>query len=147
MDAVKAALAHLGNEARPLDIQSFVKTKYNISMTADHISNYKGEILRRAKATAKPAAAKKPAATKKPASPKAASPKAAAPKAAALKPAAKPSAHKPAVAKAAAHKPAPAAKGPASVSGVSLPDIKTVKDLVHRVGANELRTLIDLLSK
>src|SRR4051812_1310619 len=77
MEAVKKALAALGKEAKPTVIQGYVKSKFNIEMSTDHISTYKGEIARKAKGGAKPAAPVK---------------KAAAPKVAALpkKPAAKP---------------------------------------------------------
>jgi hypothetical protein len=77
MEAVKRALAKLGDDAPPLDIQAYVKRYYKIDMTTDHVSNYKGKILRekaggdKAKAKGKPAA-KAPAA-KPTASPAAAS--------------------------------------------------------------------------
>jgi hypothetical protein len=142
MEAVKRALATLGKEAKPSDIQSFVKAKFIIVMSTDHVSNCKGEIARQAKAKAAP----KPTATAAP-KPSAKPAHKPAPKAAALKPAAKPHVAKPHVAKPHVAKHAVAKAAPAVASGVSLSDIKTVKDLVGRVGANELRTLIDLLAR
>jgi translation initiation factor IF-2 len=130
MDAVKKALATLGKEAKPTDIQSFVRAKFGIVMTTDHISTCKGDIARKAKAAAQGGkAAPKPA-----------------PKHAAKKPAHKP-AHKAAVAKATAPAKPAAPKPAAHHGGISLPDIRLVKDLVGRVGAGELRSLIDLLAR
>ncbi len=75
-EAVKQALAKLGNDARPLDIQRFVKTEFNIDMTTDLVSNYKGKILRQEPGGGKARTQGKPAAkpTAKPAAPKAATP-------------------------------------------------------------------------
>jgi hypothetical protein len=67
MEAVRAALRELGRKAKPLKIQEFIKEKFNIDMSPDHISNYKSTILKgkgksgkrgRPKGTGVPAAAK-----------------------------------------------------------------------------------------
>src|SRR5437762_3036219 len=78
MEGVRKALSQLGNDAKPLEIQKFVKDSFGITMTAEHISNYKGKIVRskgKKKRQAKPAAtalaaahAKAPASNGKPAS-------------------------------------------------------------------------------
>jgi hypothetical protein len=62
MEAVRQAISKLGADAGRTQIQSFVKEKFGIEMSADHISNYKGEILKKAVGGAKPA-------TKKPVAP------------------------------------------------------------------------------
>ena len=62
MEAVRQAISKLGADAGRTQIQSFVKEKFGIEMSADHISNYKGEILKKAAGGAKPA-------TKKPLAP------------------------------------------------------------------------------
>jgi hypothetical protein len=59
-EAVRRALATLGQMAMPLDIQRFVKEQFGLDMTTDHISVSKGKILHerpRGKTTGK----KKPA--------------------------------------------------------------------------------------
>src|SRR4051794_31513549 len=58
LEAVRRALAKLGNEAKPTEIQGYVKKEFNIDMSTDHISTSKGAVQRaaRAKAGAKPAA-------------------------------------------------------------------------------------------
>jgi hypothetical protein len=70
MDAIRQALAKLGQDAKPLKIQDFVKQQFGIEMTTDRISNCKSEILKEKQKT-KPATMKSPAAaTKSPAAPK-----------------------------------------------------------------------------
>jgi hypothetical protein len=55
-EAVRRALAELGRDAMPLRIKGFVKNRYGLEMTTNHISTAKGDILRKAKSTAlKPA--------------------------------------------------------------------------------------------
>lgn len=46
MDMVREALAKFGKDAKPIQIQEYVKKEYKVSMTADHVSNYKGKLLR-----------------------------------------------------------------------------------------------------
>ena len=49
MEAVRQALAELGRDAKPLQLQAFVKERFGMDMTADHVSTYKGQILRKAR--------------------------------------------------------------------------------------------------
>src|SRR5258708_31918810 len=49
--AVKRALATLGRDAKPLAIQSHVRDKYNIQMTAGHVSTYKKKLAKKARAS------------------------------------------------------------------------------------------------
>src|SRR5262245_6613015 len=76
MEAVRQALSAMGGDATPSQMQPFIKQKFGIDMSTDHISTYKGDIRRKAKAAKKAApkaaAAAKPAATKSAAKPKAA---------------------------------------------------------------------------
>src|SRR4051794_6063080 len=93
VEAVRRAMAKLGNDAKPLVLRDYIKKEFNINMTADHVSTTKGELLKRQGGQAQ---AGKPAAAPAAAEPKAAP--AAAPKAAANPPAApKPAAPKAAV--------------------------------------------------
>ncbi|MCE9532778.1 MAG: hypothetical protein K8T89_16905 [Planctomycetes bacterium] len=117
MEAVRQAIATLGADAMPVDIQSFVKKNMGHDMSTAHVSNYKTEILRKQ-------GAKK-------------APKVSATKSAVKKPAAKP-ADAPAPVAA-----APRVKAEA----VSIQDIQAVKGLVGRVGEQNLKSLIDLLGK
>ena len=56
MEAVQRALTTLGADAKPLELQSHIKSSYGIAMSTDHISTYKGDIARKkAKAAAKAA--------------------------------------------------------------------------------------------
>lgn len=57
-DAVRKALAELGSDAKPVQIQGFVKERFGITMTTDHISTTKGEIHRKEAGKGKAAAAK-----------------------------------------------------------------------------------------
>jgi hypothetical protein len=100
-DAVRTALSQLGKSAKPLKIQEFVKAQFGYEMSTEHISNCKGEILR------KKSGAKKPAAP--------------APRA------------------------APSGKQPQGA--INLADIRAVKGLVGRVGAGQLKALINLLAE
>src|SRR4051794_26487038 len=115
VEAVRRAMARLGNDAKPLALQSFIKHEFKIDMTADHISTTKADILKRQGGQAqagKPAAAPAPAAPQAAAAEPTAEPTA--PKVAANPPAApKSAAPKAAVAKAPASKPA-ATKKPAA---------------------------------
>ncbi|HKB35663.1 MAG TPA: hypothetical protein VKD72_04365 [Gemmataceae bacterium] len=110
MEAVRRAWRALGKDAKPAQMKGFIKNRFGIDMTTDHISTCKGEIRR------KKAARKKQAVTKTaPAQPPA--------------------------------KGAPVPSGKSGSGSISIADIQAVKDLVRRVGAGELRTLIDLFAK
>jgi hypothetical protein len=67
MQCVREALAELGNEAQPKDIQDLLKRKFGLDMNTKFISTYKSSILREA--------AKKGGAAPKASSPAAAPPK------------------------------------------------------------------------
>jgi hypothetical protein len=47
MDAVREALRELTSDAKPAQIQGFIKAKFGVAMTLDHISNYKSNILKK----------------------------------------------------------------------------------------------------
>ena len=47
MDAVRESLRQLGWDAKPAQIQGFIKEKFGVEMTLDHISNYKSDIRRK----------------------------------------------------------------------------------------------------
>src|SRR5215470_18060960 len=108
MEAVRQALGHFGNDAKPLEMRPWIKQQFGINMSTDHISTYKGDIRRKAKAPT-PAAS----AAKKPAGPKVA------PK-------------KPSVQHAAARSNASPKESNAG-QRISLEDIRAVKGLVRRV--------------
>ena len=115
MEAVRRALGDLGKDAKPAALQPYIKDKFGLDMTPEHITTCKGSILkasRKGKGKGKGKAA-----------------------------AAKPTPADAPVAKAATK--AESAK----VAGISLPDIQKVKELVGRVGADSLRTLIDVLAR
>jgi hypothetical protein len=120
MDAVKQAQAKLGKDAKPLAIQKYVKDELGIDISTAVVSAYKKEIAKKAK---KGQAGAKPKGRAK-----------AAPVASA---AARETAPKP-----------PAATKPAAESGgVPLKDILAVKELVERLGAGPLHTLIDAFAR
>jgi hypothetical protein len=119
-EAVRLELKKLGRNAKPAQLQPYIKATFGIDMTPAHITTTKGELLRGKRSKGK-AAGKKPEPSSKP------------PAAAA---ATKPSALK-----------APQGGNGAAARGVSLNDIGVVKELLGRVGADSLRTLIDLLAK
>src|SRR5579885_1900580 len=70
-DAVRRAMAALGDEARPADMRDWIKQNFNIDMTADHVSTARGEVRReragKPKKAARKPAAKAPAARASPA--------------------------------------------------------------------------------
>jgi hypothetical protein len=122
MDGVRKALAELGRDAPPLKIREYLKQRLGIEMTTDHISNYKSEI-RKAAARRKHAGhsnAKQPSASKTYTSSQATAQKAS------------------------ASSTATTSNGRSS-GGISLQDIQAAKELIGRVGAGQLRSLIDLL--
>jgi hypothetical protein len=119
-EGVRRALADLGKDAKPLRIKDYVKDKFGIDISASVVSFYKKDLKKRKKGASKAKAA--PAKT---------SPKAA-PKTAVKKATAK-----------LQKRTAPAARA----NGIGLDDVRTVKALVGRVGADNLRKLIDLVAK
>jgi hypothetical protein len=53
MHAVRQALKDLGNDAKPLQLQPYIREKLGVEMSIDHVSTYKSVILRK-KAKGKP---------------------------------------------------------------------------------------------
>jgi hypothetical protein len=118
MEAVRRAQAALGKKAKPLAIQEYVKDEFNIDITTAVISTYKKDIARKAK-KGKGQALRAVAAQVKPAP----------------------------VAASAARETAPAVPKPAASGGIPLKDVLAVKELVGRLGAGPLHTLIDAFTK
>jgi hypothetical protein len=48
MEAVRQAIAWLGWEAKPKQLQKHIRRRFGIEMTADHISTYKGSLAKKA---------------------------------------------------------------------------------------------------
>src|SRR5262249_42840687 len=70
MDAVRRSLAKLGRKAKPLAIRDDIKKSFNMDLSTDLISTYKGEIGRKkGKGKKKKAKAQKAAAAGAPAKP------------------------------------------------------------------------------
>ena len=143
-ELMKQAIKQLGKDAKPLQIQAHIKDKFGVEIATNHISASKTEILRKMEGGAKPATS---TAAAKPAAP---TPSA--------KPTPKPAVQKPVAQKSPTQTTTPKAVAPARVvgheagngkktAGISLHDIQAAKDLVGRVGAVQLRELIDLLAK
>jgi hypothetical protein len=123
MEAVRKTLASLGREAKPTEMQAYIKKTFGVEMTKDHISNYKGDILRKeAESAGGSATAQAATSANKPAAPKPSTP-------------------------AAAVKPASNQPRAADGSSILLEDVLTAKMLLDRVGADKLRTLIDGLAQ
>ena len=149
-DAVKKTLDDLGWDTMPLAIKDHLKKEHGIEITAHVASNYKKKLKRMAREAAGTQAA---APAKKPA---VAVPQAAKPpkKAAAALTHAQPPAKKAPAPKAPPKSPAAAPAPPARTNGgkgsgdsILLQDVLVAKDLLDRVGAGPLRTLLDGLAK
>jgi hypothetical protein len=106
MDAVQKALAKLGNDAKPTEIKEFVQTKFGIAIETSTISNYKGDILK--KAAGKSSVLRQPADSSVSRTP---------------------------------------ASLAASPSGISTSDMRTMKELLDRIGAEDAREMIDILAQ
>ena len=98
-EAVERALAELGRDAQPLAIQQHIKERYGLDMERSHISNYKTNLLKQRRTTAR-----------KPGGRVVAPPHAAA-------------------------------------NGFSLDEIRAVKEIVDRIGAEKVRQLAEALAK
>ena len=133
--AVTNALATLGKNAMPMQIKGFIKDKFSIEMSNNAVSTYKSEINRKA--------AKTNPSTKGPASIPLARQS---PATIAKKPTSAPAAKKEPAPKPQS-KPAPATGSKGKAGVVGLEEIRAVKALVGKVGADNLKTLIDLISK
>jgi hypothetical protein len=131
----------------PMAIKDHLKKHYGIEISAHVVSNYKKKLAKQAKLAGQPQEAK-PADTAPVLTPavKTETSPAKAPTAPAKKPA-------PPAKKAAAPKPPPSApQAPKQATGTNggnilLDDVLTAKELLDRVGADKLRTLIDGLAK
>ena len=134
--AVTKALATLGKDAMPMQITGFIKDKFGIEMSNNAISAYKSEINRKAEKTNP--ASKRP--TLKPVVKQATAP-------IAKKPTPAPAAHKPVTSPKPQAKPVLATGSNGKAGVVGLDEIRAVKALVGKVGADNLKTLIDLISK
>jgi hypothetical protein len=55
-EAVRRALQAMGKDAKPAQMQPYIKDNFGIEMSTEHISNAKSEVLREGKAKKKPAA-------------------------------------------------------------------------------------------
>jgi hypothetical protein len=118
-EAVRRALADLGPDATPTQLQPHIREKYGIDMTTDHISTEKGNLRKKAGAA-------KRGATKTLAS--------------------KPPAQASVARQSEPEKPAAQAKA-AGGDAIGLDDIEAVKGLVERVGAANLKKLIEVMAR
>jgi hypothetical protein len=125
-EAVKRSLATLGRDAKPLAIQSHVRDKYNIQMTAGHVSTYKKKLAKQATASTRTPPKAVPSHSQASANGRAAASRPPAPTAAAP--------------------PADRVPGPKD-DAVRIQDVLLTKELLDRVGASRLRVLIDGLAK
>lgn len=118
MDCVRQTLAELGNDAQPKDIQDHLKKKFDLDMDTKMISTYKSSILRDA--------AKKSGIIRQPAAP-------------APEPTPAPS-----------KTPAPPKASPrvgGTNGGISVEDIRAVKGLVEKLGAEAVKELAEVLAQ
>jgi hypothetical protein len=99
-DAVRRALAEMGNDAMPLQMKDYIRRQMGVDMSTDHISNYKSKLLRAGNAKKKPGP--KP-------------------------------------------KTAPAAVRTTTPGGISIDDVRAVKELADRIGSDKVRQLVEVL--
>jgi hypothetical protein len=130
LEAVRRALGALGRDARPAQMQPYIRDHFGIEMTAEHISTSKGDILSKKKAGKKKAG--KGGAARRPAAQDAAARKAEVKEGAAQQVVVQ-------------RKPASARGGEGA--GIPLDDILYVKELVGRFGPGQLHTLIDAFAR
>ena len=135
MDAVRKAMASLGNAATRTQIQKFVKDSTGVEMKLDVVSSYKSFVANASKKSATAVTTATTAPETKPV--------ASQPAAATKKRRKKRKRRKAAPQPLAAVTPAPSGKA----TGIALSDIEMVKELVKKVGANTLKGLIDVFSK
>jgi hypothetical protein len=119
-EAVRRALGELGRDAKPTQMQGWIRDQFGIEMTTDHISTAKGEALRKK-------GGRGGRKGKGRAAPKGSTPQAGGQQG------------QPA--------PSPAAKGGGKEAGIPLGDILYVKALVGRFGPQQLHTLIDAFAR
>ena len=101
-EAVRRALAKLGNKAMPTEIQGFIKTNFGVEMTTKVISVYKSKLVKK---KGKPGRKPKEAGAVGEAAPK-----------------------------------------PVAHGGVSFKDMRTVKEISHRLGPARMRELVGLMA-
>jgi len=128
VEAVGQAIGKLGKNASSADLRAYLKQHFGFDMKPPHISNCKTKFLR--------SIAKKGKKAVKPEKVEVA--RAAAQQTMAPKPKAK---------KTPVPKHSAASNGKAVAAGLSLQDVQTTRDLLGRVGAAQLRSLIDLLAR
>jgi hypothetical protein len=121
MEAVRLALTALGNDAKPGDIVDYVQKTFNITMTKDHVSANKGKIT--AQSGGKKKGKRRGKRKAKAKAVRAAAPAAAPPAATAARRAAE------------------------DTSGIALDDIETIKTVLGRVAAADLKKLIDVMAR
>jgi hypothetical protein len=149
-EAVRRALAELGTDAPLARLQAQIKSKFGFDLSTNHISSAKSDILREPASPAKPVAAPAPVGATPSAPAATPAPRPAAPARTngvsrlQKKSGAKGKARPAPVAKPVSQKAAPAKT---SAPGIGLGDIEAVKRLVARIGAKQLRGLIDLLAR
>ena len=117
-EAVVRSLGDLGKAATPTQLQAHIKNRYGFVMTLKHLSTAKAKILREG-VSSKPAAAK---------------------------PLAQQPAGQKTIVRKEESKKAAMSQG-SGMRGINLKDIETVKDLVERIGASNLRKLIDVMAR
>lgn len=118
MEAVRKALKELGKDAKPIQIQSYVKERFGIDMSADHCSNYKSVILRKSKGKGKRLVQQ--AAARSTETPESST---------------------------GTNRPTARPQSNAKSASISLEDVEATKALIGRVGVDNLRKLIDLLTR
>jgi hypothetical protein len=122
-EAVRRTLQAMGRKATPSQMQPYIKEKFNIEMSVNHISNSKSILLQKKKGGK---GAKRPAAQGT----------------AATEGEAKEGVGRKMVVQ---HKPAAPRGG--KEAGIPLDDILYIKGLVGRVGPDQLHTLIDAFAR
>jgi hypothetical protein len=117
---MRKTLAELGNDAQPKAIQEHLKKKFNVDMDTKLISTYKSGILRDAgkkRGSVRQPAASAPATAPAPAPAPTATRAKASPRAGTMN------------------------------GGISVEDIRAVKELLGRIGAEAVKELADVLSE
>jgi hypothetical protein len=112
IEALRQAVKKLGKDATSLEFQGYLKKRFGLEMTREHITKYRGDLRReqsgRKNSQARPAPAARADASRSPST---------------------------------------SPKQSTGKDGIPLEDIQAVKILVGRVGADDLRKLIDVLGR
>jgi len=146
IEGVRRAVQELGQEATTEAIQGFLKDRFGIEMSKQHLYVAKGQVLREAigKTTPSKPAATKDETTSQPTQ-EAGSSKARRSRKRAKSRSGK--ASKPQASKATIRFQVQSANGSSDKGSVALEDVRTIKGLVDRFGAKKVRSLIDLFAK